>query len=76
MVVSEPNHVDLIWKVTLGILESAKELNVPTIWLQPGAEDEAVRNYIETSGLSNRVIFGGPCLWRDGDGILKALGKL
>ncbi|PAV18466.1 NAD P-binding protein [Pyrrhoderma noxium] len=62
--------------VTLGILESAKELNIPVVWLQPGAEDEDVRKYINDAGLSERVILGGPCLWRDGDGILKVINKL
>ncbi|KAG6891490.1 hypothetical protein C0992_005628 [Termitomyces sp. T32_za158] len=46
----------------------AKELNVPSYWIQPGAEDEAVLQYIEESGLTDRVIYGGPCILVLGDG--------
>ncbi|KAL5528727.1 hypothetical protein ACEPAF_7864 [Sanghuangporus sanghuang] len=63
-------------KVTLGILESAKALNVPVLWLQPGAEDEAVRKYVEEAGLQDRVVLGGPCVLRDGDEIRESLSKL
>ena len=62
--------------MTLGILESAKELNIPVVWLQPGAEDEDVRKYINDAGLNELVILGGPCLCRDGYGILKVINKL
>jgi len=60
-------------KVTLGILEQAKELSIPYLWLQPGAEDEAVLNYIKESGLSDRVIHGGPCILVDGDALRSLL---
>ncbi|KAI1795519.1 NAD(P)-binding protein [Ganoderma leucocontextum] len=60
-------------KITLGILEQAKTLNVPALWLQPGAEDEAVVNYIKENGLETKVIYGGPCILVEGDGILKSL---
>lgn len=63
-------------QVTLGILQSAKELNVPALWLQPGAEDEAVREYIKEAGLDDRVIIGGPCILVEGDGIIRSLTKL
>ncbi|KAF8895736.1 NAD-P-binding protein [Gymnopilus junonius] len=43
-------------KVTLGILEKAKDLSVPALWIQPGAEDSAVIEYIKENGLSDRVI--------------------
>jgi len=56
-------------KVTLGILEQAKELSIPYLWLQPGAEDGDVLNYIKESGLSDRVIYGGPCILDHGDAI-------
>ncbi|THH10662.1 hypothetical protein EW145_g1172 [Phellinidium pouzarii] len=59
-------------KVTLGILESAKAVGNPTLWLQPGAEDDIVCKYIETAGLTERVILGGPCILRDGDNIIKS----
>ncbi|KAJ3557393.1 hypothetical protein NM688_g1492 [Phlebia brevispora] len=60
-------------KVTLGILEQAKALSVPALWLQPGAEDEAVIKYINDNGLGGKVIYGGPCILVEGDGIIKSL---
>lgn len=60
-------------QVTLGILEEAKALNIPALWLQPGAEDAAVIKYIEENGLSDRVVLGGPCVLVSGDGIVRSL---
>ncbi|TDL24286.1 NAD-P-binding protein, partial [Rickenella mellea] len=60
-------------KITLGILEKAKELGVPALWLQPGAEDETVIKYIKESGMEDKVIYGGPCILTQGDGILRNL---
>ncbi|KAI0301041.1 NAD-P-binding protein [Multifurca ochricompacta] len=60
-------------KVTLGLLKQAKELNIPALWLQPGAEDEAVKNYIRANGLEDKVLFGGPCILVEGDGVRKSL---
>ncbi|OBZ71056.1 hypothetical protein A0H81_09325 [Grifola frondosa] len=60
-------------KITLGVLEQAKALSVPALWLQPGAEDDAVISYIKDNGLEDKVIYGGPCILVDGDGILKSL---
>ncbi|KAJ3513913.1 hypothetical protein NLJ89_g2687 [Agrocybe chaxingu] len=59
-------------KVTLGILQQAKELDVPALWLQPGAEDEAVVEYIKEN-LADRVIYGGPCILVQGDDIRSSL---
>ena len=59
--------------MTLGILQAAKDLDVPALWLQPGAEDDAVVDYIKESGLTDRVISGGPCILVQGDHILKSL---
>lgn len=59
--------------VTLGILKAAKDLGVPALWLQPGAEDPEVVKYIKESGLADRVVYGGPCVLRDGDGIRSLL---
>ena len=64
---------DNTWQVTLGVLEQAKALNVPALWLQPGAEDESVVNYIKENGLESKVIYGGPCILVEGDGIIKSL---
>ena len=61
------------WQVTLGILQEAKELNVPSLWLQPGAEDEAVVKYIKDNNMADKVIYGGPCVLVLGEGIIKSL---
>jgi len=60
-------------KITLGLLQEVSALNIPAVWIQPGADDEAVREYIETEGLQDRVILGGPCVLVDGEGIIKSL---
>lgn len=59
--------------MTLNVLKDAKELNIPALWLQPGAEDESVAAFIKESGLADRVIYGGPCLLVEGEGIRKSL---
>ncbi|PCH36021.1 NAD(P)-binding protein [Wolfiporia cocos MD-104 SS10] len=74
---SDPAHtsVSIITnaKITLGLLEQAKALNIPAIWLQPGAEDEKVISYIKESGLEDRAIYGGPCILVEGDSVLQSL---
>ena len=60
-------------QVTLGILESAKQLGIRALWLQPGAEDEAVIKFVKEAGLGDKVILGGPCILVEGDGIIKGL---
>ena len=60
-------------KITLGLLEQAKALNIPAMWLQPGAEDETVISYIKENGLEGRAIYGGPCVLVEGDTILQSL---
>lgn len=59
--------------MTLGILEQAKELETPALWIQPGAADESVVEFIKANGLSDRVIYGGPCLLVEGDSIAASL---
>lgn len=56
--------------VTLSILKQAKGLNVPAIWLQPGSEDELVIKYITENSLSDRVLYGGPCILKEGPRIV------
>jgi predicted CoA-binding protein len=53
-------------QVTLGVLKLAKEYDIPAIWLQPGAHDDAVVEYVKEH-LSDRVIYGGPCVLVEGD---------
>lgn len=60
-------------KVTLGILKEGKERGVPAFWLQPGAEDDEVRAYVEEAGLKDKVVLGGPCILISGDGVRKSL---
>ena len=57
----------------MGILEQAKTLNIPALWLQPGAEDEAMVAYIKDNGMADKVIYGGPCILVEGDGIMRSL---
>ena len=58
-------------QVTLGLLQQARELNIPSLWLQPGAEDDDVTSYIHANGLEDKVLYGGPCILVEGDGIRK-----
>ncbi|KAH9041149.1 NAD(P)-binding protein [Lactarius hengduanensis] len=53
-------------KVTLDLLQQALKLNIPALWLQPGAEDDDVKNFI-------RYSMGGPCILVEGDGVRKSL---
>ena len=66
---------DYLGKVTLNLLQTAKELNVPSLWLQPGADDADVRKFIEENGLAEKVLLGGPCILRDGDFIRSGTGE-
>lgn len=56
--------------ITLNILRSAKDLSIPALWLQPGAEDATVVDFVKTNGLEGRVIYGGPCILVQGDDLL------
>ncbi|KAF8198072.1 NAD-P-binding protein [Pholiota molesta] len=69
-------HIITPPKVTLSILEKAKELSVPSLWLQPGAEDETVIKYIKDNNLEDRVIYGGPCILVEGDAIARSNAAL
>ena len=59
--------------MSLDLLKEAKELDIPALWLQPGAEDEAVTSFIKENGLEDRVIYGGSCLLVEGEGIRRSL---
>ncbi|RDB25027.1 hypothetical protein Hypma_007542 [Hypsizygus marmoreus] len=56
--------------VTLTLLQQARTLSIPSIWIQPGAADQRVIDYIKSNDLSDRVIYGGPCILSEGDGIV------
>ncbi|KAH8996521.1 NAD(P)-binding protein [Lactarius hatsudake] len=60
-------------KVTLDLLQQALKLNIPALWLQPGAEDDDVKNFIRVNGLEDKVLYGGPCILVEGDGVRKSL---
>ena len=61
--------------MTLNLLRSAKELDIPSVWLQPGADDADVRTFIQENGLTEKVLLGGPCILRDGDFIRSGMGE-
>lgn len=63
---------DGFFQITLGILQQAKELGIPALWLQPGTDDAAVVDYIKQN-LADRVIYGGPCILVEGDSIAQSL---
>lgn len=65
-----PEPSTTLSQVTLSILKQAKGLNVPAIWLQPGSEDELVIKYITENSLSDRVLYGGPCILKEGPRIV------
>ncbi|KAK7044167.1 hypothetical protein VNI00_007887 [Paramarasmius palmivorus] len=62
--------------ITLEVLKKAKDLSVPSIWLQPGAEDANVVQFIKDNGLENRVVYGGPCILVEGDDLRSAKATL
>ncbi|EGO00388.1 hypothetical protein SERLA73DRAFT_136245 [Serpula lacrymans var. lacrymans S7.3] len=59
-------------KITIELLKQAKELSVPSLWIQPGAADVTCVKYIKEN-LSDRVIYQGECILRDGDGIVQSM---
>ncbi|KAG2236456.1 CoA-binding protein [Thamnidium elegans] len=58
-------------KITLKVLENAKNIGIKNIWIQPGAEDEAVIQFVNNNKSSLSVIFGGPCILVDGPSLLQ-----
>ncbi|KAJ7623586.1 NAD-P-binding protein [Roridomyces roridus] len=59
--------------ITLGILKEAIPLGVPAVWIQPGAADAAVIDWLEKNGAEDRVIHSGPCLLVSGDQLRSSL---
>ncbi|KAL1922402.1 uncharacterized protein VTP21DRAFT_9941 [Calcarisporiella thermophila] len=55
-------------KVTLQLLQEANQLGIPYVWLQPGSEDEQCVRFAREQKM--KVIYGGPCVLRDGDALL------
>ncbi|KAF9061316.1 CoA-binding protein [Rhodocollybia butyracea] len=55
-------------KITLDILKKAKELDVPALWIQPGAADSTVLDYIKDNNMADKVVYGGEaCVLTEGD---------
>jgi hypothetical protein len=62
-----------VLQITLGLLEQAKVLGIPSLWLQPGTDDESVVSFINENNLTDKVIYGGPCVLREGQELLASL---
>ncbi|KIK41263.1 hypothetical protein CY34DRAFT_85730 [Suillus luteus UH-Slu-Lm8-n1] len=60
-------------KITINLLKQVEELSIPAVWCQPGATDVACVQFIKGNGMSDRVLFEGECILRDGDGVLQAM---
>ncbi|EPQ57146.1 NAD P-binding protein [Gloeophyllum trabeum ATCC 11539] len=59
--------------ITIGLLKEAKALSIPALWLQPGTHDDTVVSFIRDNNMEDKVIYGGPCILVEGDGILKSM---
>ncbi|EJU04490.1 NADP-binding protein [Dacryopinax primogenitus] len=62
-------------KVTLSVLKEAKELGVWAVWIQPGASDDACAEWIKENEMEDKVIYGGPCILRDGEAVMALIGQ-
>jgi len=74
-------------KETIRILHQAKDMNARAIWIQPGAMGEyggdadtldarrQIEEFISTSGLADRMIWGGPCVMVEGLEVLRKRGQ-
>ncbi|KAL9936334.1 hypothetical protein V8E36_004402 [Tilletia maclaganii] len=65
-------------KISLGVVQSAVELGINGIWLQPGAEDGAVVEWIKSQpeSVQDKVIYGGPCILVKGHQLAQEQGRL
>ncbi|KAH7017264.1 CoA binding domain-containing protein [Ilyonectria destructans] len=68
---------------TLKVLQEAKKLGIPSIWLQPGSFDNEVMEFANEKGAFEAVVAGeggrgheGWCVLVDGERGLKGAGKL
>ncbi|POR35586.1 Uncharacterized protein TPAR_04218 [Tolypocladium paradoxum] len=69
--------------VTLGVLEEAKKLGIPAIWMQPGTFDDSVLKLALADGAFSSVVYGeggrghdGWCVLVDGERAMNDAGKL
>ncbi|KAK0546253.1 hypothetical protein OC846_002689 [Tilletia horrida] len=65
-------------KVSLGVVQSAVEQGINAIWLQPGAEDAALVDWIKSqpSNVQEKLIYGGPCILVKGQQLAHEAGRL
>ncbi|PWN54293.1 NAD(P)-binding protein [Violaceomyces palustris] len=66
-------------KITLQVVKkSILELGVPFVWLQPGAEDKDLVEWLDSQDEQTRskVIYGGPCILVSGDQLAREKGRL
>jgi predicted CoA-binding protein len=66
-------------KISLSIIKTAlQDLHVNAVWLQPGAEDQEVKDWIASAdeSIQSKIIYGGPCILVQGENLAKAKGKL
>ena len=68
---------------TLKVLQEAKELGIPAVWMQPGTFDSEVMKFARAEGAFQAVVGGdggrgneGWCVLVDGERALKGAGKL
>jgi predicted CoA-binding protein len=68
---------------TLKVLQEARELGVPAVWMQPGSFNDEVLLFAREEGAFDAVVAGdggrgseGWCVLVDGERALKAAGKL
>ncbi|RDA87408.1 hypothetical protein CP532_6979 [Ophiocordyceps camponoti-leonardi (nom. inval.)] len=69
--------------VTRTVLDEARKLGVPAVWMQPGSFDDAVLDFALADGAFETVVYGsggrgeeGWCVLVDGEKALKDAGKL
>lgn len=68
---------------TLKVLKEAKELGIPSVWLQPGSFDDEVIEFAREEPAFEAVVAGdggrgheGWCILVDGERGMKSAGKL
>lgn len=69
--------------ITINVLKEAKQVGVPSIWLQPGTWDNEVLEFAKTDGAFESVVYGdggrgseGWCVLVDGEKAMRDAGKL
>lgn len=69
--------------VTLAVLREARDMGVPSVWMQPGAFDDEVVTFATAPGAFENVVWGnggagheGWCVLMDGERVMKEVGRL